>query len=117
LFLWTPPHFWSLAFACKDDYRAAGVPMLPVVVDDLMSTRTILAHAVALSLLSVLPLWYGMSWLYGIGAIAGGAFFIHACLRLVRKRDQSSAWRAFAASIVQLGLLMLCAILDRLLLA
>ena len=82
-----------------------------------MSTRTILAHAVARSLLSVLPLWYGMSWLYGIGAIAGGAFFIHACLRLVRKRDQSSAWRAFAASIVQLGLLMLCAILDRLLLA
>ena len=56
LFLWTPPHFWSLAFACKDDYRAAGVPMLPVVVDDVTSTRTILAHAIALSLLSLLPL-------------------------------------------------------------
>jgi protoheme IX farnesyltransferase len=117
LFLWTPPHFWSLAFACKDDYRAAGVPMLPVVVDDETSTRTILAHAVALSVLSVLPLWYGMSWLYGIAAIGGGAFFVHACLRLVRKRDRGSAWRAFAASIVQLGILMLGAILDRLFLA
>jgi protoheme IX farnesyltransferase len=117
LFLWTPPHFWSLAFACKDDYRAAGIPMLPVVADDATSTRTILAHAVALSLLSVLPLWYGMSWLYGIGAIAGGAFFVHACLRLAGKPDRANAWRAFAASIVQLGTLMLGAILDRLLLA
>jgi len=117
LFLWTPPHFWALAFACKDDYRAAGIPMLPVVVGDETSTRTILAHAVALSLLSILPLWYGMNWLYGIGAIAGGTFLIHACLKLARMRDPKSAWRAFAASIVQLGLLMLGAILDRLLLA
>lgn len=117
LFLWTPPHFWSLAFACKDDYRAAGIPMLPVVVADETSTRTILAHAVALSLLSLLPLWYGMSWLYGAGAVAGGTIFVHACLRLVRKPDRGHAWRAFAASIVQLGLLMFGAILDRLLLA
>jgi len=116
LFLWTPPHFWSLAFACKDDYRAAGIPMLPVVVDDATSTRTILAHAIALSLLSILPLWYGMSWLYGIGAVAGGAYFVYACLTLARVPGRSNAWRAFAASIVQLGLLMLGAILDRLLL-
>jgi len=116
LFLWTPPHFWSLAFACKDDYRAAGIPMLPVVVDDATSTRTILAHAIALSLLSILPLWYGMSWLYGIGAVAGGAYFVYACLTLAREPGRSNAWRAFAASIVQLGLLMLGAILDRLLL-
>ena len=117
LFLWTPPHFWSLAFACKDDYRAAVVPMLPVVVDDVTSTRTILAHAVTLSLLSLLPLAYDMGWLYGIGAVAGGAFFVHACLKLARKRNRETAWRAFAASIVQLGVLMLAAIMDRLLLA
>ena len=117
LFLWTPPHFWSLAFACKDDYRAAGVPMLPVVVDDGISTLAILAHAVALVALSVLPLWYGMSWLYGAGAVLGGAYFIQACIRLVARRNPAAAWRAFAGSIVQLGVLMLAAILDRLLLA
>ena len=117
LFLWTPPHFWSLAFACKDDYRAAGVPMLPVVVDDGISTLAILAHAVALVALSVLPLWYGMSWLYGAGAVLGGAYFIQACVRLVAQRTPAAAWRAFAGSIVQLGVLMLAAILDRLLLA
>ena len=117
LFLWTPPHFWSLAFACKDDYRAAGVPMLPVVVDDGISTLAILAHAVALVALSVVPLWYGMSWLYGAGAVLGGAYFIQACIRLVARRTPAAAWRAFAGSIVQLGVLMLAAILDRLLLA
>ncbi|TFG85864.1 MAG: protoheme IX farnesyltransferase [Chromatiales bacterium] len=55
LFLWTPPHFWALAFACKKDYVAAGVPMLPTVVGDNVSTRTILGHAVVLVLLSLVP--------------------------------------------------------------
>ena len=117
LFLWTPPHFWALAFACKDDYRAAGVPMLPVIVDDATSTLTILAHAIALSALAVVPLWYGMGWLYGVGAIAGGSYFVYACIRLYANPGRANAWRAFAASIVQLGLLMLAAILDRLFLA
>ena len=116
LFLWTPPHFWALAFACKDDYRRAGVPMLPVVVGDRTSTLTILAHAAALSALAMLPLWYGMGWIYGVGALAGGSFFVTACIRLAMHPGRDNAWRAFAASIVQLGLLMLGAILDRLLL-
>lgn len=116
LFLWTPPHFWSLAFACKDDYRSAGVPMLPVVVGDRASTLTILAHAATLSALAMLPMWYGMGWIYGIGAFAGGSFFVAASIRLAMRPARDNAWRAFAASIVQLGLLMLAAILDRLLL-
>lgn len=116
LFLWTPPHFWALAFACKDDYRAAGVPMLPVIVGDTTSTLTILIHAVALVGLSILPLWYGMGWLYGIGAVAGGGYFVYACVRLAMEPGRSNAWRAFAASIVQLAVLMLATILDRLLL-
>jgi heme O synthase-like polyprenyltransferase len=41
LFLWTPPHFWSLAIAFRDDYEAAGVPMLPVVVGDQRAANTI----------------------------------------------------------------------------
>lgn len=116
LFLWTPPHFWALAFACKDDYRAAGVPMLPVVVDDKASTRTILAHAAAMVALSLTPFWFGMGWIYLVGAAAGGTFFIVACLRLVAEPAVTTAWRAFAASIVQLGLLLSAAILDGLLL-
>jgi len=116
LFLWTPPHFWALAFACKEDYRAAGVPMLPVVIDDKASTITILAHAVALVGLSLVPAWYGMSWIYTLGAAVGGAYFIYACVRLTVVPSVLQAWRAFAASIVQLGLLLTAAILDGLLL-
>ena len=115
LFLWTPPHFWALAFACKEDYRRAGIPMLPVVVEDNTATLTILAHTVALVALSIAPLWYGMNWIYALGAIAGGAYFLFACLRLYVVPGVANAWRAFAASIVQLGLLLVAAMLDGLL--
>jgi protoheme IX farnesyltransferase len=116
LFLWTPPHFWALAFACRKDYEAAGVPMLPVVVKESTATRAILAHAVALVLLSLAPLWYGMGWIYASGAIAGGIYFLRASLRLVLKPSIPQGWRVFAASIVQLGLLLTAAIVDSLVL-
>ena len=68
LFLWTPPHFWSLATALHKDYAAAGVPMLPVVIGDAAAARVILGHTVALSLLALAPFWLGMGWLYLAGA-------------------------------------------------
>lgn len=115
VFVWTPPHFWSLAFACKEDYRRAGVPMLPVVVDEKAATLTILVHTVALVALSIAPLWYGMSWIYAFGVIGGGAYFLFACARLYVAPGIANAWHAFAASIVQLGLLLVAAMLDGLL--
>jgi protoheme IX farnesyltransferase len=117
LFLWTPPHFWDLAFACKADYASAGIPMLPVVAEDRTTTRVILAHAVLLVALSVVPAWYGMGWLYLLGAIGGGLFFIVACVRLMLRPSIPQAWRTFAASIVQLGTLLTAAILDSLIVA
>lgn len=116
LFLWTPPHFWALAFACKQDYEAAGVPMLPVIVDERLSTGTILAHAVVLVALSLVPVFYGMSWIYFVGALSGGVFFVWASTKLFLAPSVSQAWRTFAASIVQLGLLLTAAILDNVLL-
>jgi protoheme IX farnesyltransferase len=114
LFLWTPPHFWALAFACKRDYQRAGVPMLPTVVTDAVSTRTIFAHALVLVLLSLLPVFWGMGWIYLAGAAGGGACFVHSCWQLIRTPTVPQGWRVFAASIVQLGLLLTCAIVDRL---
>ena len=63
LFLWTPPHFWSLAFAYRADYSEARVPMLPVVVDDALAARVILAHAITLVLLSLCLVAFGMGWI------------------------------------------------------
>jgi len=89
--------------------------MLPVVVDDKAATLTILVHTVALVTLSIAPLWYGMSWIYALGVIAGGAYFLFACARLHITPGVGNAWHAFAASIVQLGLLLVAAMLDGLL--
>ncbi len=116
LFLWTPPHFWAMAFACKRDYLRAGVPMLPTVVSDRTATLTIFGHALALVLLSLLPVLYGMGWLYLLGAAAGGWYFVQASWRLVTTPTVAQGWRVFAASIVQLGVLLTAAILDNALL-
>jgi protoheme IX farnesyltransferase len=116
LFLWTPPHFWALAYACKKDYQDAEVPMLPVLVDDRTATLTILVHAIVLSVLSLLPVFYGLGWIYLLGAAIGGVYFVRASLKLARKPGIQAAWRTFGASIVQLGLMLTAAIVDRLIL-
>ena len=90
--------------------------MLPVVVSDPVSTGTILAHAVVLVILSLVPVLYGMSWIYFVSALAGGLYFIYASWKLFRKPTIPQAWRTFAASIVQLGLLLTGAIFDNLIL-
>ena len=76
LFLWTPPHFWSLAIAFRDDYQAAGVPMLPVVVGDKRAAQTIFASTLALVAASMLPLAFGLGAIYFAGAATGGFLFI-----------------------------------------
>jgi len=112
LFLWTPPHFWSLALALRDDYSRAGVPMLPVVVGARSAAWAIFAHVATLALLSLAPLGFGMGWAYGIGAATGGAYFLRRCVVLIRNPDRRNAMRAFFASLVQLTLLFVGALVD-----
>ncbi|MBM3356913.1 MAG: protoheme IX farnesyltransferase [Betaproteobacteria bacterium] len=113
LFLWTPPHFWSLAMLCRDDYARARVPMLPVVIGDARCSRVILAHTVALVGLSIAPLAYGMGFIYAAGAIAGGVLFLTASVRLARRPVRETARANFHASLAQLALVLSSAILDR----
>jgi len=113
LFLWTPPHFWSLAFAYKKDYAAAGVPMLPVVASEKTATRAILIHTVLLVVMSLLPAAFGMGWLYLAGALLGGSYFVIKSVELARNPSRVAAIANFHASLAQLSLLLLAAILDR----
>lgn len=113
LFLWTPPHFWSLALAARDQYEAAGVPMLPVVVGERRCARIVLAHTLALSLLSLLPLAWGMGAIYGACALAGGLGFSWTSLALLRRPDRRAALLNFFASLGQLLLLVTGIFLDR----
>ena len=112
LFLWTPPHFWSLAFAYRADYAEARVPMLPVVVDNALAARVILLHAVTLVLFSLSLVAFGMGWIYALCAAGGGALFVRACVRLVQQPDTKAAMGAFHASLVQLSLLLIGVLLD-----
>ena len=112
LFLWTPPHFWSLAFAYRADYAEAGVPMLPVVVDNALAARVILLHAVTLVLFSLSLVAFGMGWIYALCAAVGGGLFVRACVRLVQQPDTKAAMGAFHASLVQLSLLLIGVLLD-----
>jgi protoheme IX farnesyltransferase len=113
VFLWTPPHFWSLATALHEDYAAAGVPMLPVVVGDALAAKVILAHTVALVLLSLVPAALGMGWIYLAGAAIGGGYFVKKSVDLARNPGPKAAMANFFASLVQLGLLLIAAIVDR----
>ena len=113
LFLWTPPHFWSLAMALHKEYADAGVPMLPVVVGDALAAKVILAHTLALVLLSLVPAALGMGWIYLAGAAVGGAFFVWTSVVLVGNPGRKAALKNFFASLVQLTLLLVAAMLDR----
>jgi heme o synthase len=112
LFLWTPPHFWSLALAMKEEYAGAGVPMLPVVIGDRAAARVILWHTIALVAVSLLPGAFGLGWIYVAAALAGGAFFVWRSLQLARTPSTCRAWSAFHASLMQLAGVLAGAMID-----
>jgi len=115
LFLWTPPHFWSLAIARHADYANAGFPMLPVVVGDTTAAKAVLGNTLALLAVSVLPFFFGLGWLYLAGALAGGGYFVYRSWRLVQDTNAKNAMRCFFSSLIQLVVLLVFAVLDALL--
>ena len=115
LFLWTPPHFWSLAIANEAEYAAAGVPMLPVVVGTKRAARIVLWSTVALAVTALLPVFFGAGLVYFAGAFVGGGYFVQKAWRLAEAPTRKTAMAAFFASLLQLSLLLIAATLDSLL--
>jgi protoheme IX farnesyltransferase len=114
LFLWTPPHFWSLAIAYRSQYADAGVPMLPVVKGDHKAARVILGHTILLVIVSLVPVYYGLSWLYFLGALSGGTYFLYKSVQLVRNPTKKTAMANFFASMIQLSLLLFALMVESL---
>jgi protoheme IX farnesyltransferase len=112
LFLWTPPHFWSLAIANHADYAAAGVPMLPVVVGLERAARIVFWSVVMLVAASLLPAFFGAGPVYLVGALGGGLYFAHKAWVLARTPTRSAAMGSFFASLLQLSLLLVAAAVD-----
>lgn len=95
VFFWTPPHFWALALRYDEDYRAAGVPMLPVIVGGDMTTAHILLYSIATVGVSLLLVpWVG--WIYLAAVFALGAWLVAGAIRL--RGDERQAMRYFAAT-------------------
>jgi len=113
IFLWTPPHFWSLAIAAHDNYATAKVPMLPVIAGDGLTAKVILAHTTALVALSLVPALYSMGIVYLAGAAIGGGVFVWTSIRLVVEPTRKRAIQNFLASLLQLVLLLTGTVADR----
>jgi heme o synthase len=124
VFVWTPPHFWSLALFANADYRRAGVPMLPVVAGARATRRQIVLYTLVLVPLSLAPWLIGFSGLvYGLAAIVLGVGFWLGVWRVATDRQDASgvsltndapARAAFKYSILYLFALFAALAVDRL---
>jgi protoheme IX farnesyltransferase len=115
VFCWTPAHFWALALKYRDDYAAAGIPMLPVVRGVAATTRGIAKYAVlTVAVTLCLGLVTDVGAIYVGVAVVAGAAFIAAALRLVRDGDPKRAIRFFGWSNVYLMLVFVAVAVDTL---
>jgi protoheme IX farnesyltransferase len=113
IFYWTPPHFWALSLRFKDDYAAAGVPMLPVVRGARETSTQILYYTVLLVAVTLLLYPAGrMGAVYLAAAVALGGAFIWRALELRRNLDGRRAIRLFSFSNTYLALLFAAMALD-----
>ena len=112
IFVWTPPHFWSLALDRRTEYEQAQVPMLPNTHGEAYTRRQILYYTIALGAASLLPFAIGMSnLLYLIGALSLGGVFLARALALLRNKP-GAAKAAFRYSIIYLGALFAILLVD-----
>ncbi|MGI8587974.1 MAG: heme o synthase [Chloroflexia bacterium] len=114
IFFWTPAHFWALALVRQEDYRAAGIPMLPVVRGGGYTRASILAYTLLLSAVTLLLFVSGaLGDLYLVGAVVLSGAFVLRAVQLVRQPGTARAWNLFKFSNAYLALLYLLMVADR----
>jgi len=114
IFLWTPPHFWALAIAYKEDYQKTGLPMLPVVVGDRRTLRQILVYSAALTGAVSALFFFGAGVLYATVAVLLSARFLQMAARASKRGDTSSVRALFGYSIIYLFGLFAALMIDAL---
>jgi protoheme IX farnesyltransferase len=113
IFLWTPPHFWALALYRVEDYRKAGLPMLPITHGPEFTRLQVLLYTVVLFAATLLPFVFGMSgWLYLLSAVVLGALFLGYAWKLWRHYSDTLARKTFRFSIWHLSLLFAALLVD-----
>lgn len=116
IFIWTPPHFWALALVKNEDYKQAGVPMLPVVAGKPETLRQIVIYSALLAPLGFAPYLLGMtSPVYAVIAAGLGITFLALAVRLYKTPADRQAWALFKFSVLYLTVLFASLILDKML--
>lgn len=118
ILVWTPVHFWALALLLKDDYAAAGVPMLPVVRGERVTVIQIAFYTVLTVLLTVLPFMLKqLGMVYLVSAIMLNIPLVAMCVKLYQQIDRPRASRLFHYSMLYLAILFLMVAVDRVVLS
>lgn len=113
IFVWTPPHFWALAIARRDEYAKVGTPMLPVTHGVPYTKLSVLLYTVLLVVVTILPWLAGMSGLiYLVAAIGLGGVFLRHAISLSRAEDDEPAMPMFVYSINYLMFLFAALLID-----
>lgn len=117
IFLWTPPHFWALALYRVEDYRKAGLPMLPVTHGNEFTRLQVLLYTFILFAACLMPFAYGMSgWLYLVVAIGVSIGFTGYAFALWRNYSDALARKTFRFSLIHLSVLFAALLVDHYLL-
>jgi protoheme IX farnesyltransferase len=115
IFFWTPPHFWALSVRYREDYAAAGIPMLPVVKGTEAASRQIVAYTVVVVLVSVaLAPVSTLGWAYVAAAAVLGGWFLAKAIGLHRDPTPERAIKLFMVSNTYLALLFAAVAVDTL---
>ena len=113
IFVWTPPHFWSLALYRAREYEAAGLPMLPVTHGAAYTRRHVFLYTLGLSAVTLVPYAIGMSGLlYLVVAVALNGIFLAHAWTIWRNYSDLAARKAFRWSIIYLALLFAALLID-----
>jgi heme o synthase len=113
IFVWTPPHFWPLAIAKREEYAKIGVPMLPVTHGVEFTRLHILLYSILLFIVTLLPYLTRMSGvIYLVTAIVLGAGFIYLAVLMMQKKDNKTAMQTFGFSIIYLMVLFTALLVD-----
>ena len=113
IFFWTPPHFWALALMIQDDYKAAGVPMLPVVAGEKRTIQNIFIYSLVLVALTLLfAASDAVGIIYLASAAALGAYFIYLAWKLLQDYSIKRAKHLYLFSLLYLALLFAVMLAD-----
>jgi len=113
IYVWTPPHFWALAIARREEYAKVNIPMLPVTHGTEFTRLHILLYTILLFIVTLLPYLTGMSGLiYLIPSALLSLGFIFFALKMMRTKEDKTAMQTFAFSIIYLMLLFAFLLID-----